>query len=69
MKKNSVLQEEYEVPNYIYVTEYDDMIEYNIQNIPDKRTKEYKLWLKRMNELVTKVNKLAGHIRYNKFYK
>lgn len=50
------------IPEGVSVLEYMDKIDEMYDNRPDRRTKEYKVWMKEFNELVDKVNGWVGKI-------
>jgi hypothetical protein len=59
------MEKEYEIENSPYVVELAEYIEQVLTERPDKRKKTvYKDWLKEVNELIKKCNKLANHPIY-----
>ena len=59
------MDKEYEIENSPYVVELSEYIEQVLTERPDKRKKTiYKDWLKEVNELIKKCNKLANHPIY-----
>ena len=59
------MEKEYEIENSPYVVELAEYIEQVLTEKPDKRKKTvYKDWLKEVNELIKKCNKLANHPIY-----
>ena len=55
------MREEYIIENSPYVVELSEYIEQLLTEIPDKRKKkDYNIWYKEINDLVTKCNKLAN---------
>lgn len=46
------------------VIELVERIEYNFNNIPDKRKKQYQEWKVIQNKLIKKCNKLSGIAMY-----
>jgi hypothetical protein len=52
-------QVDFEIPNNLM--DCWDLIDSMYENIPDKRTKQYKEWLININKLINYSNKLAGH--------
>lgn len=47
---------ENKIPKEVSIIEYTDKVDEMYNNMPDKRTKEYKEWKKEYNDLVNKVN-------------
>jgi hypothetical protein len=46
-------------------TELGEMIEQRLDNMPDRRTKSYKLWVKDVNDLMLKYNQIVGFKAYS----
>lgn len=63
--KSIFLDEEYVSLISDYVVDYQEIIESEINNCPDKRTKEYKIWKNEINALILRCNKLMGLKCYN----
>lgn len=63
--KSLFLSEDYETFHSDYVIDYQEIIESEIANIPDKRTKDYKIWKEEINKMIVRCNKLMGLKCYN----
>ena len=55
----NILHEDYKLPESELVIDYINIIEHNLYKRPDKRTKEYKTWLKRMQTVMKKCNQVC----------
>lgn len=60
-KMTRIFDEEYlENKEPLHIQNIIEIIDYEYDNIPDKRTRVYKLWKKEFNKLITAYNEKVG---------
>lgn len=61
-----ILSEDFQIP--IYAVEIQDLIEEQISNKPNKQSKQYRDWKKKMNEIIDKHTALVKFKAYKSIW-